>query len=566
MQTRVAATPRRFLSDDFDAGDLAAIERVFEQLKARDVSTVDELEQWLCDESELVAYIDAELARRYIRMTCHTDSEEARDSYLQMERDISPRVKVLRNDLDHQFLASPAVDLLDTARYAVLVRQRRTALEIFRAENTQLQISESELQTEQQSIMGALTVQFRGEEHTLQQMARYLEDHDRTTREQCYSAVLDVRRTTWPQMDEILDQLVRLRTQMAGNAGFDSYVPYRFRQLNRFDYDAGDCQRFHAAIEQVVVPAVARLNEQRRAALGVESLRPWDLDVDIHGDQPLAPFETEEQLLEIVSEVFGQVDPRFTSEFAILRDERLLDLMSRGGKAPGGYQYTIEDVRLPFIFMNAVGLHGDVQTLLHEGGHAFHAILSRDHPLVEYRSAPIEFAETASMSMELMGLERIGSVYAADDAHRARKSHFEGLLRLLPWIASIDAFQHWLYTHPDHDRDGRRQHWLEIRRRMAPDIDYSGIEDTLAYQWAGQLHLYGHPLYYVEYGIAQIAALQIWLNYRRDPSSAVEAYRSGLSLGGSLPLPELFEASGARFDLSANLLQELVSEVESVLA
>lgn len=555
-----------FLPTDFDGADLPEVERLFRLLSERPLDNTEDVEQWLHDESELLAYIDAEVARRYIQMTLHTDSHEARESYLQMERDVSPRVKILKDELDRKFLDCHATDDLDAGRYAVLTRSRRSDREIFRAENTALQTEESELQTRQQTVMGSLTVEFRGETYTLQQIARHLEDRDRATREEAYRASLDVRRGTWSQLEDILDELVALRTKMAVNAGFSSYIPYRFQQLHRFDYDADDCRRFHDAIEHVVVPAVQRLDAQRCGALGTDTLRPWDLDVDIHGDEPLRPFATEEELVDMVGRTFGEVDSRFADEFTVLRDEKLLDLMSRKGKAPGGYQYTLEDVRLPFIFMNAVGMHGDVQTLLHEGGHAFHAILSRHDPLLDYRNAPIEFAETASMSMELMGLEQIGEEYGAQDAARARRAHFEKVLRILPWIASIDAFQHWLYDHPEHDSDARKAAWLDIRARLGPGIDYSGIEDALEFQWAGQSHLYGSPLYYVEYGIAQIAALQIWLGYRRDPAAAVEAYRAGLTHGGSLPLPQLFEAAGARFDLSAEMLAELVGEIETVLA
>jgi oligoendopeptidase F len=264
--------------------------------------------------------------------------------------------------------------------------------------------------------------------------------------------------------------------------------------------------------------------------------------------------------------VFARVDPRFAAEFAVLHTNALLDLMSRKAKAPGGYQYTLEDVRLPFIFANSVGTHRDVQTLLHEGGHAFHAILSRDEPLLAYRDAPIEFAETASMSMELLGVEHLAAVYGEAEARRARTQHLESVLRTLAWVASIDAFQLWVYAHPAHDREARKQQWLTIRRRFAPDIDYAGIEDALAFQWVGQGHLFTSPLYYIEYGIAQMAALQIWQRYRHDPPAAIEAYRRGLSLGGSRPLPELFAAAGVRFDLSERTLASLVADVERVLA
>jgi oligoendopeptidase F len=239
--------------------------------------------------------------------------------------------------------------------------------------------------------------------------------------------------------------------------------------------------------------------------------------------------------------------------------------MSRKGKAPGGYQYSLEDIGLPFIFCNSVGTHNDVQTLLHEGGHAFHSIAARDHELLSYRHAPIEFAETASMSMELMGLEELATVYGTEEANRTRRRHLEGLLRILPWIASIDAFQHWVYANPDHDQGERTSRWLEILDRFDPDLDYEGFEDGRANRWTSQGHLFSHPFYYIEYGIAQIAALQVWQAYRRDPSTAVAAYRAGLGLGGSRPLPELFAAAEVEFDVSAAMFTSLVADVEAVL-
>ncbi len=554
-----------FVPADLDAGDIAALEPLFAELDARPIADVADLERWLHDESELMSRIGAEIARRYIAMTCHTDDTTARDRFLAIERDVSPRVKVLADRLDRRFLALPQREQLDPQRYALLVRRRASAVEIFREANTVLQTEESELQTRQQALMGGIVVSFDGRDHTLQQMSPYAESQDRDVRRRAFLASLGARRTLWRELEEIYDRLIALRTRMGRNAGFEGYTPLRFRELQRFDYDVQTCLRFHDAIEKAVVPAVVELNEQRRQRLGLETLRPFDLEVDLDGRPPLRPFTDEASLKALVRDVFRRVDARFAHEFAVLEDNRLLDLMSRKGKAPGGYQYTLEDVRLPFVFANSVGTHQDVQTMLHEGGHAFHAILSRNDPLLSYRDSPIEFAETASMSMELMGLEELGSVYGEADARRARRKHLEGVLRILPWIASIDAFQHWVYGHPDHDHDERRDCWRQIRARFAPGLDWSGLDDALAMSWVSQGHLFGHPFYYVEYGIAQIAALQVWQRYRNDKASAVAAYRNGLSLGGTRPLPQLFEAAGVRFDVSATMLQRLVADVLAVI-
>ncbi|MBL8726322.1 MAG: M3 family oligoendopeptidase [Planctomycetes bacterium] len=559
---RNLATPAwRYVPAPFDAGDLAQLEARFAELADRPLVDRGGLEHWLRDESELLARIGAELARRYVRMTRHTDDAAAKAAYLAMEQEVMPRVKVLGDQLDRKFLACPFVASLDPARYAVLVRRRRTQAELFRTENTALQQQEAELQTRQQALMGAITVPFDGKTLTLQQLAPYYEQQDRALRERAFRAGLAARAQRWNELEDIYDRLVALRTGMARNAGHTTYTPYRFLDLGRYDYDEAKCRQFHDAIAECVVPVVRQFDRERAARLGLPRLRPWDLEVDPEGRPPLRPFATEEQLLSLVRRLFAAVDPGFLADFDVLVDRQLLDLMSRAGKAPGGYQYQLEDERVPFVFANAVGLHGDVQTLLHEGGHAFHSLACRDHDLLAFRDYPIEMAETASMSMELLGLEHLGAVYSAEEAQRAYRRHLEGVLRTLTWIASIDAIQHWVYGRPNHTRDERRTAWLDIRRRFGGDVDWSGLDDALAMQWIGQAHLFTHAFYYIEYGIAQLAALQVWRNYRRDRKAAVAAYRKALELGGTRPLPELFAAAGVSFDLSPRMLQGLVDEV-----
>lgn len=561
MPAPLAPPHWHFVPPSLDAGDLGALEALFLSLAERPLTTAREAEEWLRDESELLARIAAEQARRYVAMTCDTESAEKKQRYLDLEAKVMPRVKVLADRLDKHFLSSAGCAQLDRDRFHVLLRKRRTQSELFRPENTDLQQQESELQTRQQAILGSITVEFEGRTLTLQQMAPYYESQDRTLRERAWRTSLAARQQHWNELEDIYDRLIALRQRMARNAGYASYTPYRFLELGRYDYTPANCLALHDAIAQCVVPAVVELDRARAQRLGVARVRPWDLEVDLDGRAPLRPFSTQQQLVEICRTLFAEVDPRFRAEFDVLVERDLLDLMSRKGKAPGGYQYQLEDVRLPFVFVNGVGLHGDVQTLLHEGGHAFHSIQCRDFDLLPFRDYPIEFAETASMSMELLGLEHLEAVYSPADAKAARKKHLEGILRILTWIASIDAFQHWIYGNEGHSREQRRQAWVEIRSRFAPHLDWSGLEEALAMQWIAQTHLFNHAFYYVEYGIAQLAALQVWSNYRKDKKGAVEAYRKALALGGSRTLPELFSTANVAFDLSAAKLKTLVADV-----
>ncbi|MFO1076999.1 MAG: M3 family oligoendopeptidase [Planctomycetota bacterium] len=563
MQKRLTAPTWHFVPTNLDAGSLAALEPLFEALLVRPVTTGPELERWLRDESELLARVGAEHARRYVRMTCDTEDAAAKAAYLAMEHEVLPRVRIQCDALDRRFLASPAVPSLDQRRYEVVLRKRQTQARIFRVENTELQRQEAELQTRQQSLVGGITVDFDGRKLTLQQLAANLDGQDRELRERAFREGLAARARHWPELEDIFDRLVALRTQMARNAGFASYTTYRFLELGRYDYTEQTCRSLHDAIAECVVPTVRELDHVRAQRLGLLRLRPWDLEVDPEGRPPLRPFATQDDLIGLARRLFAAVDPRFAAEFDELVARGLLDLMSRPGKAPGGYQYQLEDERVPFVFANAVGTHQDVQTLLHEGGHAFHSLLCRDHDLLAFRDYPIEIAETASMAMELLALEHLGVVYAADDARRARRKHLEGVLRTLTWIASIDALQHWVYATPAHAREARRTAWLDIRRRFGGDVDWGGLEDALAMQWIAQPHLFQHAFYYIEYAIAQISALQIWRNYRRDPAAAVTAYRTALAMGGTRPLPETLAAAGVEFDLSAATLRRLVDDVRA---
>lgn len=560
--------PRRFVPDKIDTGDWAQIAPLFDQLEARvaQCHTGSELEQWLLDWSELSAMLDEESSRRYIAMTCHTDNPEAEKAYLHFVENIEPQIKPRQFKLAQLYVANPQREVLPKQRYEVFDRDTKLHVEMFRPENVALETEEAKLSQQYQKLSGSLTVQFHGEEKTLVQMGRYLEEPDRALRQEAWELVANRRLQEAEKFDSIFDELLKLRQQVARNAGFDNYRDYAFRKMGRFDYTPKDCELFHEAVEKEVVPAVRELQAERRQHLRVEALRPWDLAVDPLNRPPLKPFEQVEQMVSCTRTVFDHLDPELANGFRKMGELRLLDLANRKGKAPGGYQSTLAEARLPFIFMNAVGLQRDVETILHEAGHAFHALATRDEDLYAYRSAPIEFCEVASMSMELLGNEFLEEFYSPADANRARRTHLEGIIGIFPWIATVDAFQHWIYTHPHHGRAERADAWTQLMDRFGGDVDWSGHERARAHLWHRQLHIFIHPFYYIEYGIAQLGALQVWDNSKREKAKALNQYKAGLALGGSRPLPELFAASGCRFDFSQQTIRPLVQLVRSELA
>lgn len=541
------------------------IEPYYKQLLERPIESAAELEDWLADLGELNGIVSQEGVRRYVAMTCQTDDPEREAAYLAFVRDIEPRLKPVLNDLRSRYLDSPYRKALPTERYFVFDRAEENRRRLFREANIPRETELAELGQQYQKIIGAMTVTFRGKEYTLAQMGPFLEETDRSLRQEAWELVSHRRLVDKDRLDDLFDRMLALRSEVAREAGFDDFVSYAYKSRERFDYGPEQALAFQQAIEKVVVPLARDLHRKRREVLGLDALRPWDLSVDPRGRPPLRPFNDAEQLASGCEAIFSRVDPELGAQFAYLRHHGLLDLANRKGKAPGGYQTTFEDDRLPFIFMNAVGVDGDVRTLLHEGGHAFHSLACRAETLAAYREAPIEFCEVASMSMELLGAVDTQVFYNDADARRSYRELLEGIVQILPWIATVDAFQHWIYHHPGHTRPERKAAWTDLAERFGGLVDWSGYEEIRAHNWQRQLHIFLYPFYYIEYGIAQLGALQIWRNAREDRQKAVAAYRKGLALGGSRPLPELFEAAGARFDFSEATLAPLMLAVREEL-
>ncbi len=558
--------PRRFLPETIDLTDTAQLTPVFDKLTAQldSVASVADLEAWLSAHSEVCAALAESSSLAYIAMTCQTDDEAKEKAYMHIVEVVDPWLKPRQFALMQKLSQLSLFDQLPPL-YAIYRRSVVTQVKIYREENVARETAVAKLTQQYQKISGSMTVQFDGKEQTLARMGRIQEEPDRARREAAWKTVVERRQQDAEKLEDLFDQLLVLRNEIAHAADFPDFRAYTFANYERFDYTPEDCLRFHDAVEHNIVPLVRELQKERQKKLGVETLRPWDLAVDPDHNPPLHPFDASSELLEKSHQIFAKLDPRLGEYYHVLRAQELVDLDNRKGKAPGGYQSTLSESRVPFIFMNAVGVHRDVETMLHEAGHAFHALAAREQPLHAYRGAPIEFCEVASMGMELLAAPHLRMFYSEPDAKRAQRDHLEGIIKFFPWMATVDAFQHWIYTHPGHTRDERKAFWLSLMDRFGGIENWSGFENARANMWHRQLHIFEIPFYYVEYGIAQLGALQLWQAARRDLPSTLNNYLAGLSLGGSRPLPELFQTSGLAFDFTDKTIAPLMRNVKEAL-
>jgi oligoendopeptidase F len=544
----------------------------FQDLAARSLDKSN-VAGWLADWSRLSALLDETYNRLYVAVTCDTGDREAERRYQAFLDEVFPRAQAASQVLKEKLLSSG----LEPEGFAIPLRNLRAEAALFREANLPLLSEEIKMASEYDKIAGAQTVEWQGQELTLPQLQPVYQDPDRARREAAWRLAAQRQLQDRQPINELWARFMVLRGRLAANTGYRTaggqpdYRAYRWQQLLRFDYTPEDCLCFHRAIEAVVVPAAERLYEKRRQQLGVGSLRPWDLNVDPLGRPALRPFSSAGELVEKASAVFQQVDPQLGEYFEVMRRENLLDLESRKHKAPGGYCIDFPVMRKPFIFMNAAGLHEDVQTILHEGGHAFHVFETVPLPYHHQLQVGLEMAEVASMSMELLSAPYLaggqGRFYSEPEAARARIEHLEQTILFWPYMAVVDAFQHWAYENPD---DAMRPEacdaqWAGLWERFMPGVDWSGLEEEMKTGWQRKLHIHQVPFYYVEYGLAALGAMQVWRNARQDQPGAVAAYRRALALGGTQPLPKLFQAAGAKFAFDEATLSEAVGLAENTI-
>ncbi len=544
-----------------------SLEPLFTELQNREITGVEELEQWLKDRSELEAALEEDFAWRYIKMSCDTANEELVKNFQYFAEEIEPKISPLANELNKKFVESPFMDDLDKEKFFVYSRAIKKALEIYREENielfTQLQVK----QQKYQSITGAMSVEINGQEYTLEQASIFIKDLNREVREHAWKTIQQRRLIDKDDLNILFDELIKMRNQVALNAGFENYRDYMFQALGRFDYTPQDCYDFANAIEKEIVPILKEQAEKRRESLGLETLKPWDLEVSISGKPALKPFNNGEELIDKSIACFNAIDEKLGVKLATMKANHLFDVESRKGKAPGGYNYPLAETGAPFIFMNSANSLRDLTTMVHEGGHAIHTFLTANLELNDFKHCPSEVAELASMSMELISMDNWHVYFDnEEDLIRAKKEQLADVLKTLPWVAVIDQFQHWIYTNPEHTAADREETFKQIYNRFGAGFaDWTDLEQQFGNVWQKQLHLFEVPFYYIEYAIAQLGAIAVWKNYKENPDQALDQYLAALSLGYTKPINEIYETAGIKFDFSADYVKELAKFVKDEL-
>jgi oligoendopeptidase F len=531
----------------------------WEELQNRPLPDGAALARWIADWSALNEIVWEIADRLQISLNCDTEDADKQSAYLNYTEQTTQKVTAATDLLNRKLLACPAASALP-ADQGKWLESVRAGVELFCEENLPLHAELSRLVQDYEKIQGAQKLEWEGQTRTLLWMEALLQEPDRGLRERAWRSIAERRLQDRDSIDVIFDRMVELRGRIAANLNLPDYVAYAFKNNLRTDYSPADCFRFHSAVEQAAVPVHQEILAARRETLKLDKLRPWDLNCDPKGRPPLKPFQTIGQLTEKTACIFARVDPALAAMFALLQERGLMDLDNRVGKAPGGYMAPLSKTRLPFIYLNAVGIHRNVMSLLHESGHAFHFFLARDLPLAFNRTACFEFCEVASMSMERLGARHLAEFYEPDDRQRALRIQNEDVPRLLSEIAAIDAFQHRLYT-TRHTPAQRHVRWAELDGRYSPDIDWSGLEDYRGTFWHRVPHFFNAPFYYIEYGIARIGSLQVWKKSQEDPAEALRLYKHALSLGGTMGLKDLFAAAGLRFGMDEETLRPLLEKV-----
>ena len=550
----------QYLPKDFVLTDWESIEPYFKALSGRELNNKADLEKWLQDLSELEAFISEDACWRQIKMTCDTTDKALEDAFTYFCMEIQPKMQPYADALNKKLVACPHTSELDEDQYFTYLRSVKKSIDLFRTENIPLQAELSVLQQQYGTIAGKMTIVHEGQEYTLQQAAQFLENEDRTIRESVYRKIQERRLQDKQAMHDLYTELIQKRHQVALNAGFANYRDYKFVELGRFDYTKEDCYQFHEAVKLHVLPLIDKIYARKKQKLQLDSLRPWDTEAEPKGTLPLRPFTDGQDLYNKTVTCFEQLNPFFANCLRKMNELKHFDLESRKGKAPGGYNCPLAESGAPFIFMNAAGQMSDVTTMVHEGGHAIHSFLSHDLALSAFKEYPMEIAEVASMSMELFTMDHWQSFFDnTSDLNRAKEHQLERTITIFPWIAIIDKFQHWIYEHPNHSIEERTAQWTMILKEFSTNsIDYTGLDQYREIGWQRQLHLFEVPFYYIEYGIAQLGAIGMWMQYQQNPEQALEHYMNALALGGTRTLPELYKTAGLEFNFSPDYVKKLM--------
>ena len=556
-----------FLPDNFKISNWDNLKPYYESLLEREVGNEQQLKQWFQDRSDLESAISEDLAWRYIKMSCNTNDPNLQEDYEYFLTEIQPHLSNFDHQLNQKVLNSPFHQNIKEEPYLIMLRHLKNSFDLFREENIPLQTEEQKKAKEFSRISGAMAVTIDGEEMTLQQAGKLLESNHRAKRESAWMAINERRIKDKDKINVLLDDLMSIRHQIALNSGFENYRDYKFRALGRFDYTREDVFDFHKAISSEVVPLLDLTASKRKEKMELGVIRPWDNQADPDGLDPLKPFDTSKEFLEKSIKAFGKIDQEMGSVLETMDQMGHFDLESRKGKAPGGYNYPLAQSGYPFVFMNASGTLRDLVTLMHEGGHAVHSVLTKDLHLLNFKHPGSEVAELASMSMELISMDHWNEFFEdAPSLKRAKINHLEQVIETLPWVAIVDKFQHWIYENPNHTHEERAIAWSGIFNEFSDNIvSWEGLEIYKNHLWQKQIHIFEYPFYYIEYGMAQLGAIALWKNYKDDPVQALSNYKKALSLGNTTSIPGIYEAAGIKFDFSRDYISQLMAFVKEEL-
>jgi oligoendopeptidase F len=557
----------KFYMETLDFQKSEVVEEAFKKLLDQSIETVSDLEVWLKQQSDLYDAIEEAMSGHYIDFQCQSDSKEAKKTFEHDQSVIDPLFKKYVSLLDEKFLMAKVKEELNPAFYKQLIKSKENAKKLFRLENIELEVKEDGLVTNYFEITGSLTVPWEDKELTLTELAPYLQDPDRKTREKAVTLISDSILDNECSLQKIMDQLIEIRHQKAKNAGLANYRDYMFKKYERFDYSPWDCKILADSIRKYVKPLKEKLQKEHMLELEVDTYKPWDRKAVPKGQKPLQPFTNTEELIQHSTTILHNLDPRFGELLTTMNERGMLDLNSRKGKSPGGFCSPLPLSELSFIFMNASKTHDDMITLLHEMGHCIHNDLMRIQPISNYRETPMESAELASMSMELLTMDQWSLFYENEqDLKRAKKEQLKGIIDFLPQGMVIDQFQHWMYENPNHTASERNKKYQELLIELDSGVvDWGGFEKWQQTSWLRVLHIFEVPFYYIEYVIAQLGAIQMYKQYRENPEQALENYKQSLSLGSSKSLPKVYEAAGIRFDFSESMIKDLMNFVEAEL-
>ena len=556
---------RRYYTKEFIAEDLDIIKGEIESLKSYEIKETKDLEEFIEKYSELSIIVEETMAWKYINMTRFADNSEYSNAFNDYYGSVVAALNIGSFDLNNKIYNNEFFDHLPKDRYENYKKILKNEIEMYDERNVELGVKESELANKYGEIISQITIDFKGKEHTLLGMKKYMEDANRETRREAWEKRYSALATKADDLNELFDKLIKLRVEMAENKGFDNYRDYMHQAKARFSYSPSDLYKFHDAVEKTVVPLLTKLNNEKASELGFQSLKPWDTDVSVDGKK-LKPFDSVEEFIDRGVEALSKVKKEFGSKLKYMKDNNFLDLENRKGKAPGGYNYPLYESGVPFIFMNAVGVHQDVITLMHEAGHAMHSFATRDERLVTYQDSPSEVAELASMSMEFMSMDGWSEYYSdISDYNKAKRDQFIRSLETLPWVMIIDAYQHWIYLNPKNTRQDREDKFRELAHRFNPGIDWTDLDAENGIAWLNQLHIFEVPFYYIEYAISQLGAIGMYKNYKEDRSKTLENYENFLKLGYSTSIENIYETAGLKFDFTEEYIKELVDFIEKEL-